>query len=174
MRNLIYKAYIDNYNIDLSVHKCNKYLYTEIEQVFKNSFKKKFTSKDDMINNLKIICTWQKSNIPINIVNDEVSTEMDRLYKNFLKYICNVKKKIEEKGFWIDASDPHTGKCLFGEKTNVIYNELQSLKYLLKYESEKLGCCGMILHPKYYYHGYPITFFTNANMDILKNALIIS
>ena len=45
MKNLIYKAYIDNYNIDLSVHKCNKYLYTEIKQVLKIVSKKKLLPK---------------------------------------------------------------------------------------------------------------------------------
>lgn len=171
MKNLLYKGYNNNYNIDLTVHSCNNHLYNDIEPVFKNSLKK---SKKYMIKNIKIVCTWQKSRVPINIISEEVSKEMNKLYENFINYIKVIKEKVEEKDFWLDASDPHTGKCLFGEKSNCIYNELQGLKYLLKYESEKMGCCGMVFHPTYQYHGYPITFFTDAPIDMLKKILCVS
>ena len=173
MKNLLFKVYNYEFYIDLSVHSCSNIMFNDIEPVFKNSFKNHIKDKNDANNNLKIICTWQKAKMPINIISNEVSLEMDRLYNNFFNFIKIIKKKIEEKGFWLDASDPHTGKCLFGEKTNFIYNELEGLKYLLKYESQKLGCCGMILHPEYQYHSYPITFFTNANTEMLKDILSV-
>ena len=42
---------------------------------------------------------------------------MNKLYENFINYIKVIKEKVEEKDFWLDASDPHTGKCLFGENS---------------------------------------------------------
>ena len=176
MKNLLYLSYNKKYDIDFTVHRCNKYLLHEIEPVFKNSLKELVKSKteDYLLNNLKIICTWQNTKLPINNVNDDVSKEINRVYEIFICFIKNIKKKVNEKGYWLDASDPHTGKCLFGKKTNFIYNELWGLKYLLKYDSEKLGCCGMVLHPKYQYNSYPITFFTDINIEELKKILDVS
>ena len=175
MRNLLFKGYNKKHNIDFTVHSCNKYLLHEIISVFKNSFKKVYLKeKDYLLNNLKIVCTWQRSDIPINFVSKKVTKEMDKLYENFIKFIKKIKQIVEKKNLWIDVSDPHTGNCLFGKKTNCIYNEINGLKYLLKYDNEKLGCCGMVLHPEYGYHGYPITFFTNLNLSDLKNLLIIA
>tara|TARA_B110000285_G_C14848941_1_gene479005 strand:- start:12 stop:539 length:528 start_codon:yes stop_codon:yes gene_type:complete len=175
MRNILYSSFNEKYKIDLTIHSCNKHSLKDIDPVFKNSLNKYLTSKNIsnkkqyLLDNLKIVCSWQKSNIPINTINNEVSVEMDRLYKNFILYITEIKRNITKH--WIDASSPHTGKCLFGKETNLIYNELSGLKYLLNYDSEKMGCCGMVLHPEYQYKGYPITFFTDESLENLKKIL---
>ena len=115
------------------------------------------------------MCTWQKSKIPINIIGEDVSKELDRLYENFISFIKKIKKEINKLEYWIDCSDPHTGKALFGNCTNITYRELYGLSYLLGYKSERIGCCGMVLHPDFKYNGYPITFFTDIKLDKLFN-----
>ena len=73
---------------------------------------------------------------------------------------------------WLDASCPFTGKALFGNPSGFIYNELDGLTKLLKYDNDKIGCCGMVYHPEFKDHSYPITVFTNMELDKLKDILI--
>ena len=175
MKNLLYKKKIDTFNISLTVHECPTYMFYEIYPVFKididEYFKKKNIKnpKKYFLENFKIVCTWQKSKIPINTVSEDISKELDRLYENFMYFINKIKKEINKLGYWIDCSDPHTGKALFGNYTNITYRELYGLSYLLGYDSERMGCCGMVLHPEFKYNGYPITFFTDIKLDKLKN-----
>ena len=58
-------------------------------------------------------------------------------------------EQIEKEGKWIDASSPFTGKTLFGIPSGHTYNEIDGLTKLLKYDFDKIGCCGMVYHPEY-------------------------
>ena len=55
--------------------------------------------------------------------------------------------------------------------TGYTYNELEGLTKLLKYNNDKIGCCGMVYHPEFKDRSYPITVFTNMDFDKLKNIL---
>ena len=174
MKNYLHSGYNNSFKIDYTIHKCPKILSEDIYLVFRNDLDDLYKSQSkemysDIYDYIKkkiyIIPTWQESVIPLDII---------RLLLNFKNWLYFIRNKIKEKKLkdaWIDASCPHTGKCLLGRPTNNIYNELNGLSYLLDYKNEKQGCCGMVLHPKYQYRGYPITVFTNLSLEIIKELI---
>ena len=42
---------------------------------------------------------------------------------------------------------------------------------LLKYDNDKIGCCGIVYHPKFQDRGYPITLFTTLDLHTLIKIL---
>ena len=61
-------------------------------------------------------------------------------------------------------------KIGFGNCTNITYRELFGLSYLLGYDSERMGCCGMVLHPEFKYNGYPQL---QMSFDIISRVYLI-
>ena len=161
---MLLKYYNNKYNIEYTVHKCPSNMKKDIQSVFKNDIK----IDDDLL----LIPTWQKSSLSLLEINDNVSIEMDRLFLNFKNWLLPIKKIINENNKWLDASCPFTGKALFGTPSGFIYNELDGLTKLLKYDNDKIGCCGMVYHPEFKDRSYPITVFTNMEFDKLKDILI--
>ena len=152
------------YNLEFTIHKCPKIMKKDIQLVFKNDL--------DLDNeNILIIPTWQQSSISLLDIDHDVTIEMDRLFINFKNWILPIKKKINEAHKWIDVSCPFTGKALFGNPTNFTYNELEGLTKLLNYNNDKIGCCGMVYHPRFKDRSYPITIFTNMEINELIDLL---
>lgn len=174
MKNIIEKGQNHNFKVEYTVHSSPKYLKKTVTLVCQNDLKNNYPNiLDKFSENLLLIPTWQKSREPLNIINSNVSKEMDRLYLNifnFAQKLRNHLKNINEN-YWLNGSSPNTGKCLFGKESGFIYNELESLSYLLKYPSNKIGCCGMIYHPELGEYGYPVTLFTNIDSKTLINIL---
>jgi len=158
----------DKYNIEYSIHKCPPLLAHDIYSVFKNELEPIYgSSKKSIENEILIIPTWQKSEIDLISFDHNLSNHLDKLFLNFKDFLLNLKKNIEKKDLWIDASCPHTGFCLLGQPTNYTYNELNGLTTLLKYNSDPMGCCGIVSHPIWGSHGYPVTIFTNDREIII-------
>ena len=157
---ICYSGENKKFKIKYTVHKCPDIMKKNIQLVFKNDIN---FEKDDIL----IIPTWQKANMSLLEISDDVSKDMERLFLNFKKWILNLKKKVNEKNKWIDASCPFTGKALFGIPTGYTYDELGGLTKLLKYDNDKIGCCGMVYHPEFKDRSYPITVFTNMELNEL-------
>lgn len=124
--------------------------------------------------NILAIPTWQKATCDIRNQNEKVRHELERLYLNCYDFISDVKNKSTGTSHgikWVDASDPHSGHPLFGDRTNITYNKLEGLTTLLKYPSEKMDCCGMVYHPEYKECGYPVTMFTDMSKNELLNII---
>ena len=170
---MLKKYYNDKFNIEYTLHNPSKNLLNTVKDVFKISIndycKNNNLNFNKVCNTITIIPTWQKSNISLLQKSDDVDHEMDRLYLNFKSWLDKIK--MNNKDMWIDASSPHTGKPIYGTCTNFTYNELESLKTLLKYDNEPVGCCGMIYHPEYQDKSYPITLFTNIDENNLIKEL---
>ena len=150
--------------IRYTVHKCPDTMKKNIQLVFQNDI--------DLKNeNILIIPTWQKASLSLLDINQEVTEEMDRLFLNFKKWSLNLKNKINKKNKWMNASSPFTGKALFGTPSGHTYSELEGLTKLLKYNSDQVGCCGMVYHPEFKDRSYPITLFTNLELEELKQIL---
>ena len=58
----------------------------------------------------------------------------------------------------------------YGTPTSAIYNELEGLTTLLRYDSIPIGCCGIVLHPQWHRRAYPVTLFTLAPLETLQSA----
>ena len=157
MSSILFKSKDENYNIEYTIHNCPKSMKIDIYPVFKNEL----NIDDDIL----IIPTWQEARLSITNLSEDVSKELDRLFLNFRDWALILKKYVNDKNKWLDASCPFTGKALFGTPTAFMYNELNGLSKLLKYDYDKIGCCGMVYHPQFKNRSYPITFFTNMKQN---------
>ena len=73
--------------------------------------------------------------------------------------------------YWSDVSCPMEGHSRYGTPTSCIYNELEGLTQLLRYQALPIGCCGIVLHPEWQRRAYPVTFFTLAPLEELQAAI---
>ena len=62
-----------------------------------------------------------------------VNEERRGLLLNFHAWVKAVRARLGD--WWSDASDPLEGTALFGSRTSCIYNELEGLTSLLRYDS---------------------------------------
>ena len=169
MKNHLYTGYNNQFKISYTIHKAPKHIVDIVYHVCKNDLEG--YSYQYCLKNLLIIPTWQKSKYPINTLNQKINKELDRLYLNVLKFAKKLKLDLKSVNKWLNGSSPITGQCLFGNPTNFTYNELENLTYLLKYSSDKIGCCGMVYHPNYGKYGYPVTLFSDAKLNDLVSII---
>ncbi len=176
MINLLHTGKNSKYDISYTIHKCPKSLVKDIYFVLMNELEKYYIDKTkyktiyDFIEcNVLIVPTWQEARV--SLLEKKISTELDRLFVNFQTWNSYMLKNINTNNYLFNASCPHTGKCLYGEPSGHTYNELKGLSTLLKYDNEKIGCCGMVYHPKFQDRGYPITLFTTLDLNTLIKIL---
>ena len=95
MKNLIGKGENKNYQLVYTIHQSPKHLTENIQRVCYNDLSD-CSDKPYDISKLLVIPTWQRSNIPIHNISEEVTIEMNRLYKNYnLKEVSQAHQKIE-------------------------------------------------------------------------------
>ena len=160
-----------------SIHKPPRMLRRDIELVFRPDIAEAHqreasegeTVDEYLAQRLLAVPTWQPATQDLSEISFKVNEERRGLLTNFHAWVNAVRSRLE--GFWSDASDPMEGTALFGERTSVIYNELDGLTSLLRYDSIPIGCCGIVLHPKWQRRAYPVTFFTTAPLEALQAAL---
>ena len=107
--------------------------------------------------------TWQPSKHDLSEIAFEVNEERRGLLANFDVWAERVRPKLG--AYWSDVSCPMEGHSRYGTPTSCIYNELEGLTSLLRYDSIPIGCCGIVLHPKWQRKAYPVTFFTLCPME---------
>ena len=120
--------------------------------------------------NLLAVPTWQPAQQDLSEISDVVNEERRALLKNFDAWAGAVRARLGVH--WSDASCPVEGCAHFGTPGSTIYNELEGLTTLLRYDSLPIGCCGIVLHPKWQRRAYPVTFFTTAPYDVLQAAIL--
>ena len=165
--------------LEHSIHKPPRMLRADIELVFKPDLADAYQresagaheSMDDWLaERLLAVPTWQPAEQDLSEISFVVNEERRGLLANFHAWVGAVRAKLGDE-YWSDASDPLEGTALFGQRTSCIYNELEGLTTLLRYDSVPIGCCGIVLHPEWRRRAYPVTFFTTAPLEVLKAAL---
>ncbi len=68
MKYLLSSGKIEKYNIEYTIHDAPKTLAKQINRIFSNYYK-----------NIKIIISWQKANISILELGENVNTERDKM-----------------------------------------------------------------------------------------------
>lgn len=165
------------FNIEYSIHKPSRLLRTEIELVFRPDIEAAYQSdprgaaagvdKDTFISTcLFAIPTWQPASQDLSEISPVVNEERRKRLVNFDAWAKPVRERLVPK-YWADCSCPMEGTARYGKPTSTIYNELEGLTQLLHYDAIPIGCCGIVLHPKWHRNAYPVTFFSTAPLDEL-------
>jgi len=173
-------AFLEAAKLEISIHRPSRLLRRDIELVFRPDLEEEYrrhpagsasdVDKDEFMRaHLLAIPTWQHSRNDLSEISFEVNEERKELLNNFDKWSMTLRQRLLP--YWSDASCPVQGDAHFGTRTSVIYNELEGLTSLLKYASVPIGCCGIVLHPKWQRNAYPVTFFTTAPVDVLQAAV---
>jgi len=79
-----------------------------------------------------------------------------------------------EVEIWCDSVDPRTGLPLHGTPSSFStqrWSEVAAARALLHYDRRDAGVCPLVVHPVYGTSAYPVSFFTNASVEVLLEAL---
>ena len=115
------------------------------------------------------VCSAGAARPTRSVPTAQVNGERRELLANFTTWSSSLRARLAPH--WTDASCPLEGCAKYGTPTSVIYNELEGLTSLLRYDSVPIGCCGIVLHPKWQRKAYPVTFFTLAPLEVLMDVL---
>ena len=171
---LVPATFAESYKLEYSIHRPSALLRNDIELVFRPDLddvyhsdprgKAAGLSKDDFLKaHLLAVPTWQPAENDLSEISFPVNQERRALLDNFDSWVKPIRARL---GQWSDVSCPMEGTARFGTPTSAIYNELEGLTQLLRYESLPIGCCGIVLHPKWQRRAYPVTFFTLAPLEV--------
>jgi len=164
------------FNLEYSIHRLSRLLRTDVELVFRPDLDAAYqsdprgaaagVSKEAFLqDHLLAVPTWQPAEHDLSEISFEVNQERKGLLQNFDAWANAVRPRLKQH--WSDVSCPMEGNARYGTSTSTIYNELEGLTQLLRYDSIPIGCCGIVLHPKWQRRAYPVTFFTLAPLHVL-------
>jgi hypothetical protein len=177
---LVHPTMSDSFALEYSIHRPSRLMRREIELVFKPDLEAAYQrdprgaaagiDKDAYLEAyLLALPTWQPSKSDLSEISFTVNQERRGLLLNFDVWARAVRARLGQ--FWSDCSCPMEGTARYGTTTSTIYNELEGLTQLLRYDSIPIGCCGIVLHPQWQRRAYPVTFFTIAPIDELTSVL---
>jgi ABC-type uncharacterized transport system fused permease/ATPase subunit len=83
-------------------------------------------------------------------------------------------KNEDLEDIWFDSVDPRTGMPLHGSSSsssNQRWSEVAAARALLHYDRRDAGVCPLVVHPVHGTSAYPVSFFTNAPVEVVLEAL---
>jgi len=166
--------------LEYSVHRPSRLLRKDIEIVFRPDLEAAYRSdprgaasgvdKEAFLQaNLLAVPTWQPAERDLSEMSYEVNKERGGLLVHFDEWANAVRPRLGS--YWSDVSCPMEGHSRYGSPTSCIYNELEGLTSLLRYDSVPIGCCGIVLHPEWQRKAYPVTFFTLAPFELVLSVI---
>lgn len=120
---------------------------------------------------LLVVPTVQRARLDLAGVGRAVEDEKDRLLASFTDWALVVCERLGAGGYWADFADPMTAMPARGPSGPGGYSEVEGFEVLLGYRVQNVGCCKIILHPKWQSRIYPATLFTTAPAAAVRAAL---
>ena len=157
--------------LEYSLHLCPKKHKAEAQAMFN------FTDADDeneeekKVDKLIIVPTCQKTAVDIIKTGERVDEEKDLCLERFMKFAEIATGALREKNFWCDYIDPCSGLSMIHRDSQRVYGEVDALVTLLNYECTNVGCCKIVMHPKWGSSVYPASLFAIAPEAEVKAAL---
>lgn len=144
-----------NDDFEVNISKCpnNRYL-KEFCSIFPD-FPKNYI--------LFIVSVMQRSSCDLVVKSVESEKAKNFLCDRFISWGKSVSSGCLKKGFWCDLEDPATGYPLIGKRGGVTHNDVESFQSLLKYNSEQVGSCWVLEHPKWRTSCYPSSLFIGVD-----------
>eukprot|EP00966_Prymnesium_polylepis_P253883 5868089-Prymnesium_polylepis.1 len=168
------------FNLEHSIHRPSRLLRNDIELVFRPDLADEFKRHehgaaagadklDFLSKHLLVVPTWQPSSMDLSEMAEAVNVVRRGLLHDFDRWAGFVRQRLLP--YWSDCACPVDGCARYGTRTPAIYNELDGLVTLLKYDALPVGCCGIVIHPRWTRAAYPVTFFTTAPPELLRAAI---
>ncbi len=177
--------------MELSIHALGRDLQREVHEIFPESTRNHSISVPQR--QLLCILTFQfagggridlspdRSSPTISIA----AAEMDRLLENYMRWEATLRTTLiscaknsnfnEKIEIWCDSVDPRTGLPLHGTPSSSSsgqrWSEVAAARALLRYDRRDAGVCPLVVHPVHGTSAYPVSFFTNAPVAVVVEAL---
>jgi hypothetical protein len=149
---------------EYSLHLCPRKHRNELRQQFP-----KLSLEE--IEKMIIVPTQQKTKVDIIKNGEEVDEEKDYCLERFLDFARIASDYLIKRGFWADYIDPCSGLTMIDRESQQVYGEVDALVTLLNYECTNVGCCKIVLHPRWGSSVYPASIFASAPEEIVREAL---
>jgi hypothetical protein len=107
----------------------------------------------------------QKTENDMSKWSEQVEDERENKMEVFVQAAKEICARLKEDGFWADFLDPCSGTPYYGVHTNTTMFETDEKFRLLGFRIEDLGCCKVILHPKYGRNVFVGCIVTNAGKE---------
>ena len=133
-----------------------------------------YKRQDEKVAKLIVVPTCQKTAVDIIKTGERVDEEKDLCLERFLKFAEIATNVLREKNFWCDYIDPCSGLSMIHRDSQRVYGEVDALVTLLNYECTNVGCCKIVMHPKWGSSVYPASLFAIAPEDEVRDALRIA
>ena len=146
--------------------------------------------RTDLSHRLIVVPTVQRANADLAGIGPDVEAEKNRLLDSFNDWARVVSFRLQQiakhrheasipqssdgdgdDDVWVDFIDPMTALPTLGSRGPSGYSEVEGFQLLLKYPVQNVGCCNIILHPRWRSRIYPATLFTTAPAADLLLAL---
>eukprot|EP00835_Amoeboradix_gromovi_P002847 NODE_170_length_16226_cov_0.451169.p10 type:complete len:179 gc:universal NODE_170_length_16226_cov_0.451169:14523-15059(+) len=107
-----------------------------------------------------------------DILNSQSNQQRERDDKldRLMKMGSDLKKRINDKGYFLDYMDPVSGLAM-NSKTNIVYADSSGCESVLKMDVVNIGCCKLISHKKWGTNIYPFTVFTSAPAPLILDSV---
>ncbi|XP_023338224.1 methylmalonic aciduria and homocystinuria type D protein, mitochondrial [Eurytemora carolleeae] len=141
--------------------------------LLRKEMKALFPSQNIDNGNFTTITYSQKTENDMSKWSDQVEDEREKKMESFVQAAKEICARLKEDGFWADFLDPCSGTPYYGVHTNTTMFETDEKFRLLGFRIEDLGCCKVILHPKYGRNVFVGCIVTNAgkNSPVLEEIL---
>jgi len=128
-------------SVEFSVHDTPVLLRKELGAMFptKNVENGPFTT----------ITYSQKTEHDMSKWSEKIEDEREMKTEAFVQTAKEICGRLKEEGYWADFIDPCSGTPHYGSHSNTSLFETDERFRLLGFRIEDLGCCKVILHPKY-------------------------
>ncbi|KAI9308317.1 hypothetical protein BJ944DRAFT_260506, partial [Cunninghamella echinulata] len=100
-----------------------------------------------------------------------VNKERDDKLELFVSWGKSIVDRLRTVGMWADIMDPASGFPIYSEAGPTPYPDVQGTQTLTRYDIQNVGCCHILLHPKWKSKIYPSTLFTTAPHDVLVKVI---
>ncbi|KAI9033980.1 methylmalonic aciduria and homocystinuria type D protein [Phycomyces nitens] len=120
---------------------------------------------------LLVVPVIQKCFHDMSASTPEINRERDEKLDVFVDWGKRVINRLNGLGMWADVMDPASGYPIISPSGALPYPDVQGTIDLMGYETHNVGCCHILLHPKWRSKIYPSTFFTTAPADLLVKVI---
>ncbi|KNE60942.1 hypothetical protein AMAG_06704 [Allomyces macrogynus ATCC 38327] len=157
--------------LEVSVHAVGRRFARELVGVFPDMPAYTESLHDDSEPTLLVIPVVQPTAHDLVEFGRDVDAERDVMLERFVGFAHGLAERIEEGGWWADMTDPASGYPIRTRPGPRLYPDVPGIQTLLRYDAMNVGCCSVLLHPRWGSHMYPATFFAVAPARVVLDAL---
>ncbi|RHZ80331.1 hypothetical protein Glove_137g126 [Diversispora epigaea] len=155
----------NDFILEYSIHAGSKRFNQELKNIFPDI--KDILEKEKCL----VIPIFLKCENDMVGIGSEIDKEKDLKLNDFVEWGKLICQKLKDREYWADLTDPASGYPIFSNRGPSMYPDVNGAEQLLKYSIQNVGCCNILLHPKWGSKVYPGTLFSNANLDEIKQVI---